>query len=303
MDLLRKATNPVINTLVGVYLAVLFFTPYITVNGESLTALEAFLKYGNVHWTYNYFLFSLAIPVLAYIFLILKKKFKSNIFEEGALLVWILGLIGQYIFTSNSPVTSIDESMSLNGILTLLISMGIIFYHLMALSIAQGIKKAVQMDKKIADLKQGRNVLYENTVLLNPSWFYFVLFYTLKPLPFIATDKEFIIGSDESIIIPFPSIKSIDLNHYSGGTFILWLLCLWLLSYITINLNDGKSYRVSWASHLGIAWIGYLNLLHTNRLTKQLYEDLKGVFEKREKVSDAKWRDFYEKHRKNLIHR
>jgi len=77
------------------------------------------------------------------------------------------------------------------------------------------------------------NVLYENTVLVNPKWFFG--FRKSKPIKLEVRSKELILNTQPPITIPFLRIKSIKSNFWFSGAF-------------TVNLNDGTIYKIVWAS-------------------------------------------------------
>lgn len=77
------------------------------------------------------------------------------------------------------------------------------------------------------------NVIYENTVLINPKWFFG--FRKSKPIKLEVKNKELILNTQPLITIPFLRIKSIKSNFWFSGAF-------------KVNLTDGTVYKIVWAS-------------------------------------------------------
>lgn len=77
------------------------------------------------------------------------------------------------------------------------------------------------------------NVLYENTVLVNPKWFF--RFRKSKPIKLEVRNKELILNTQPPVTIPFLRIKSIKSNFWFSDAF-------------RVNLNDGTVYKIVWVS-------------------------------------------------------
>lgn len=82
--------------------------------------------------------------------------------------------------------------------------------------------------------KSNSDVLYKNTVLVNPGKFFG--FKKLRPIEIIVnSNKEIILETKPEIVIPFSNIKAIKYSFWFGGR-------------IRIFLTGGEVYRLVWAS-------------------------------------------------------
>lgn len=87
------------------------------------------------------------------------------------------------------------------------------------------------------------DVLYENTVLVNPGKFFG--FKKLKPITMIVTsDKGLVFETNPKIVIPFNTIKAIKYSFWFSGR-------------IKIFITSGEIYKLVWASEGGGASFKY----------------------------------------------
>lgn len=279
-----------IGILAGTFVFLQFFTTYITVNNVDLTSFEAFRQYSNLHWSFNYLIFAILIAVLGYLTAPHPgKSIKSVFLYYSGFAIWILGIIGLFVFISNNPLnTRLVFSFFDNFVLSFEILLLIILFHTTR---GIGLSPLVKFDEKIKDLKTGKNVIYEGRIYFNPPKFGFLLLFR-KTVPLILTEKEIIFGVDSSpIIIPFKSLEKIKLQHK------FWFWYLGIVSSIAVITNDKETYSFSWARLISPWGDGR----SANRLTKQLYRDINGIIKENKKIDLIKWTDFYEHYRKDVL--
>lgn len=136
------------------------FFPLTTVFGEIVTAPEANLKYFDIHWSFNYFMFMIVAIVIGLVLFLITLKEKYRKFHSYTYWIWFIAIIiiagtlipmENYLKSQNSLVTDIYNIA--NAIPSLFILDFIILNGLIEV-IKKGNKKAVKEKKKPIDLKK-----------------------------------------------------------------------------------------------------------------------------------------------------
>ena len=216
-----------------------FILPFAIVDNSNLSAFAVGMKYWNVHWAFNFFwiISGLVISSLLLLYFASKKEhgklylYLSFLFVGGFFLgVSVLASLQSFLYSN--PNIGINDHSG-DGVVTFLAFIVLFFlqaprWHEHTKESAEKLLKTQELENFLRDKK----VIYEDTILLEPSFWI-----TLKhpnPLKFVATEKEFVVGSQPILVLPFKSILKVKFNAIFNMK-------------IRIHMNDGKVHKIMWA--------------------------------------------------------
>lgn len=262
---MKKQILNVVIALFAIAIIVFQFTlPFAIVNEVNITAFNAALEYGNVHWTFSFIwiIFALIIAIFVFLGLGIKKgygkpyQYLSFLAGGGAFInIMVLAFLQNFLDGGGYPGLN-DHSG--NGLITFF-AFAFLFFIPMARwnTHTEETIKTLLNTKELDNYLKDKKVIYEDTILLNPGFWD-----TVKhpdPVKIVATDKEFVVGSQPLTIIPFKSIADMKFNPAYNMK-------------IKIATHDGRIFKVIWGP---IEKYAPYHVMATN----QLYGNLQKIIE------------------------
>ncbi len=238
-----KKHDYVVLVIIFVLFVCQFITPFSSYHGEKLTSFTANLNYFNLHWSFNYFIFTICILLSAVTLLLTSIKSRKGILQVNWL--WLLGILGSFIFWFGQDnflgrkQTFSEANLPL--ISFFLYDLLILVQFLGEFSLRSKVKEMRAESEELKVLLKNKNVQYESTVLVNPPFWTGITHPDVYKLS--LTDDEVIIGTKNPIIIPYKSIEDIKFNKYIGFS-----VSSPLLATIKITTDSQKEYRIAWSS-------------------------------------------------------
>jgi len=220
-----------------------FVSPLVEKNGKNITSFEG-LEFTNLNWAFNYFYFIAFIVIMAIILYFLSLKKEISRWYEVSL--WAMAFAGSLFFlielqgftktNSSLGITLSTKNVAYSSpvisliiiIICCVLAVGKLFNQYENAAEKTKEKTATKYFKHVIENKE---IQYENTVLLNPSWYNFLN--RPDPLNLVVTDEEIIISSNPVTKIPFISIKSITFNELYQSS-------------LRINCKTGATYNIIW---------------------------------------------------------
>lgn len=262
--MIKGFRNWVTVALLVAVLVSLFVFPFAIVEDSTLSAFATMMKYRNLHWSFNFFWFVCLFVVVNFVVLYFaNKKVHGKLYMYlsflccGGMAVSIGVLAFLQSFLDSHSNIGINDHAGAGFAVCLLFALLFFLQMTRWYEHTEETIRDLITTNELNEFLTGKTIVYEDTVLLNPTFLT-----TIKhPNPFrlVATETEFVIGSQPITILPFKKIAKVSFHS------------VWNVN-ISIFIDDGRCIKLMWGP---VEKYEPYSVMATSHLSDNLREILK----------------------------